>query len=318
MPTILILEKSRLLGGLWGAVVGDALGVPVEFLSRSHIRANPVTGMRGHGTHGQPPGTWSDDSSLLLCTVESLSQHTFDPEDIGKRFVAWYEQRLWTPWGQVFDVGIATARALGRIRDGVPAETAGGRSESSNGNGSLMRILPVALRFAALPTEQLLAHVHRASAITHGHPRSQMACGLYALVIRELLGGTAAHEACRRGIETGREFYGQKADWSGELVEFDLLRTGDLRERAEEEIGSSGYVVHTFIASLWCLLTTDNYRDCVLKAVNLGDDTDTTGCVTGGLAGIRYGLDAVPQDWIHQLARHGDLERLFNAFVALA
>ncbi len=307
-------RKDRILGGLWGAVVGDALGVPVEFLSRDEVQQELVTDMRGNGSHRQPAGTWSDDSSLLLCTTDSLLRHDFDTEDIGHRFVQWYRERLWTPWGKVFDVGATTAQALGRIANGVRAEVAGSNDEYSNGNGSLMRILPVALRFASESMKVLLDRVHRASAITHRHPRSQMACGLYALVTRQLLSGANPARAFQRGVAESRSFYEADAYWAVELDSFQLALAGDLGSRLESEIDSSGYVVHTITASLWCLLTTENYRDCVLKAVNLGGDTDTTGCVAGGLAGVAYSVRSVPQNWINQLARQPELEGLFNRF----
>lgn len=311
---IAISHKERILGGLWGAVAGDALGVPVEFEERRELRSHPVSGMRGHGTHDQPPGTWSDDSSLLLCTADSLLHHEFDTEDIGRRFVAWYHEGLWTPWNRVFDVGVATSQALARIANGVRAEVAGCDGQYSNGNGSLMRILPVALRFAHQPTKTLLDRVHRASAITHRHVRSQMACGLYSLVIQKLLAGSNPEDAFEQGRNTFNAFYDADPYWAVELDYFRLATAEDLKTRPESEIDSSGYVVHTLTASLWCLLTSRNYQECVLKAVNLGEDTDTTGCVAGGLAGMTYGLQCIPGEWTRQLARYEELERLFNRF----
>ena len=183
--------NDRVHGGLWGAVVGDALGVPVEFRSRADVQLDPVTDLRGHGTYNQPKGTWSDDSSMMLCTVDSLLRQKFDTTDMGERFVRWSQGEIWTPWGSVFDIGGATRTALGRIRRGVPAEQSGGVDENSNGNGSLMRILPIALRFANEQAERLLEFAHRASAITHRHPRSQMACGIYCLLAANLLKGDA-------------------------------------------------------------------------------------------------------------------------------
>jgi ADP-ribosylglycohydrolase len=310
-------KRERILGGLWGSLVGDALGVPVEFKDRATVRVDPVTDMRGYGTHNQHPGTWSDDSSLLLCSVDSLVRHEFDTQDMGRSFVLWCQEELWTPHGKVFDIGSATAHALNYIVGGMRAEMAGGVDERSNGNGSLMRIIPVSLRFADSPTKQLLDRVHRASAITHRHPRSQMACGFFTLVARELLNGYGPSEAFAKAMGAFRLFYEPDPWWAVELDCFQFLLAGDLPQRPESEIDSGGYVLHTLPASLWCLLTTSSFEECVLKAVNLGGDTDTTGCVAGGLAGVHYGVNAIPEKWIQALARRTDVEALFNDFTRL-
>lgn len=306
--------RQRILGGLWGSLVGDALGVPVEFRSRADVRLDPVTDMRGHGSHRQPAGTWSDDSSLLLCSVDSLLRHRFDTDDMGRRFVRWYEAEIWTPHGKVFDVGVATAQALTRIAQGARAESAGGDGQYSNGNGSLMRIIPVSVRFADTPVKEALDRVHRASAITHRHPRSQLACGFFTLLIRELLQGRTPAEAYTGAIRQFRAFYESETWWSAEFEFLQLLLAGDLGSRPETEISSGGYVIHTLTASVWCLLTTSSFQECVLKAVNLGGDTDTTGCVSGSLAGIVYGISSVPPKWIAALARQSEIEPLFQRF----
>ena len=307
--------KSRVLGGLWGAVVGDALGVPVEFRSRDRLQADPVTDLREQGTHSQPKGTWSDDSSLMLCTVESLLRHKFDTTDMGQRFVRWSNAELWTPWGSVFDIGFATRSALNRVQEGVPAEQAGGVDESSNGNGSLMRILPVALRFANEPPERLLELAHRASTITHRHPRSQLACGFYCLLAARLLRGDAPEAAHAAAIQITKDFYRQPP-FAAEVPHFDKIFSSKLAALPESEISSSGYVVDTLTAAVWCLLTSNGYQQTVLKAVNLGGDTDTTGIVAGGLAGIHGGLGAVPENWRLALARARDLQAVFDPFTA--
>jgi ADP-ribosyl-[dinitrogen reductase] hydrolase len=312
-----VFRNERIPGGLWGALVGDALGVPVEFQSRSEVQSNLVKDMREFGTHDQPKGNWSDDGALMLCAADSLVHHEFDTEDIGRRFVAWYRDGLWAARGIVFDVGVATAQALTRIDQGARAEVAGGDETFSNGNGSLMRILPVALRFSELSTESMLDRIHRASSITHRHPRSQMACGLYALVVRELLRGRSNEEAFASGLKVFREFYEPDSRWAAELLAFQPMLAGDLPRRPESGIGSSGYVIHTLTASLWCLLTTNDFEQCVLKAVNLGEDTDTTGTVSGGLAGVAYGLRGVPERWRNALPRAAELEALFSKFTAL-
>jgi ADP-ribosyl-[dinitrogen reductase] hydrolase len=204
-----------------------------------------------------------------------------------------------------------------RIESGVRAEVAGSDGVQSNGNGSLMRILPVALRFAGSPTKVLLERVRRGSAITHRHPRSQMACGLYALVVRGLLAGLHPSEAFAKGMEAFRGFYEPDPWWAAELEHFQLLLAGGWAGLPESQIESGGCVIHTLTASLWCLLTTGGYSECALKAVNLGGDTDTTGTIAGGLAGVLYGVEAIPAPWRQALAGADELDSLFNQFLCV-
>jgi len=305
--------QQRILGGLWGAIIGDALGVPVKFTSREERRYDPVTDMRGYGTHHQPPGTWSDDSSLLLCTVEALCEEEYRPDFLAELFLAWQDRGHWTPHGTVFDIGIATNSALSRIRHGVSPEDAGGAGERDNGNGSLMRILPVALRYMDASIEEMLFMAHRVSALTHRHPRSQMACGLYCCLARGLLHGLMPTEAYRFMIEQGLRYY-PVAPFHTEYVHFARALSGNLGDVPEEDIASSGYVVHTLEASLWCMLTSRSYEEAVLKAVNLGEDTDTTGCVTGGLAGLWSGAEIIPASWRDAVARQQDIGQVLERF----
>jgi ADP-ribosylglycohydrolase len=231
--------------------------------------------------------------------------------------VKWYNEELWTPHGQLFDIGNTTAEAIVRLSRGTRAEVAGSDSQFSNGNGSLMRIIPVSLRFANLPIKEALDRVHRASGVTHRHMRSQLACGFFTLMIRELLSGADAGAAYTKTVSAFREFYEHDPSWAVELDYFHLLLAEDVRRLSENEIASSGYVVHTLTASVWCLLTTSSYTECVLKAVNLGGDADTTGCVAGGLAGVLYGVNSIPKEWIAALARHDDIDDLFTNFAGL-
>jgi ADP-ribosyl-[dinitrogen reductase] hydrolase len=313
-----VKNSDRILGALWGSLAGDALGVPVEFLSRETVRQNPVTGMRGFGTHRQPAGTWSDDSSLLLCTVESLTHAGgLDAADLGERFVRWETNGSWTPHGNVFDIGHTTARAISQIASGITPEEAGGADVNSNGNGSLMRILPIALWFQDESAEAIAIHAQRASSITHRHARSQMACAFYCLLARELLHAVSRKEALRAAFETFSQIYAHPP-FKEEMLHFRLLDPKVLEKLPETEIASSGYVIHTLLASVWCLLTSQTLEETLLKAVNLGGDTDTTGTVTGGLAGAYYGMKAIPLCWEQLLARHDDIESLFARFLSCA
>lgn len=182
-------SSFRILGGLYGSLIGDALGVPVEFKPRVDRVHDPVTDMRDYGTHGQPKGTWSDDGSLLLCAVESLAEKGFDTQDMGERFVRWYTHGLWTAHGTLFDIGFATRKALRMIEQGCPAEIAGGDGEFDKGNGSLMRILPVPLASLSCDLDTFCDRISRASAITHAHDRSKLACVLHGLFVRALMTG---------------------------------------------------------------------------------------------------------------------------------
>jgi ADP-ribosyl-[dinitrogen reductase] hydrolase len=305
--------KDRVMGGLWGSLIGDALGVPVEFRDREELVQYPVTGMREYGTHHQPKGTWSDDGALILCTVDSLVNAEFDTQDIGRRFVRWMNEELWTATGVVFDIGMITTSALMRIANGTPAEAAGGRDEYSNGNGSLMRIIPVALRFASLPTPAFTERLSRVSAITHGHERAKMACVFCGLLVRQLLLGWKPEAA----LDSARAEFTGLYERSVEFNQFRHILSDDFLSMPAEEIISTGYVMHTLHASVWCLLNTENYRDCVLSAVNLGGDTDTAGCVAGGLAGAFYGMKNIPPEWLNQLPKKGDLDCLFHEFAEM-
>lgn len=242
---------------VYGLAVGDALGVPYEFRGRDTFEC---TGMVGHGTHDQPAGTWSDDTSMTLATCDSIREKgRIDVDDIRERFVAWYTHDAYT-CDHLFDIGGATSRALSTGR--------GCAGERDNGNGSLMRIVPLA--FVANDNE-----IRAVSAITHAHPTSTEACVRMVHVARGLISGENAwQEAVSAGIDP---------------------------EKPRDAIASGGYVLHTFEAALWCLANTHSYQDCVLTAVNLGSDTDTTGAVAGALAGIVYGIDGIPQEWLDEL-----------------
>jgi len=297
---------SQTLAGLMGICVGDALGVPVEFTSRWERLQAPVTSMQGYGTYNQPPGTWSDDSSLTLCLAESLCSG-FSLEAIAQSFCRWCSEGYWTPHGIVFDIGNATSAALHRLQqEKVSPLEAGGTSEGSNGNGSLMRILPLAYYHRSLDLRALIERVHQVSCITHAHPRSQISCGIYILIAIGLLKGFDLEKAYLQGLETAKELYSEPP-YASELTQFKRIFSGEIAQLPIEKIQSDGYVIHTLEASLWCLLNSTSYAEAVLKAVNLGEDTDTTAAVTGGLAGIYYGVENIPPEWINQLARKQDI-----------
>ena len=304
--------------GIFGVCIGDALGVPVEFRSRDQLKRSPVTTMRAFGTHRQPIGTWSDDSSLMLCLADSLCKE-YDLEDIALKFLQWYNAEIWTPHGSVFDIGIATSQAIHRVSKGTSPTLCGGTSEFDNGNGSLMRILPLLFYIKDFPIEKRFDIVKYVSSITHGHIRSVLACFIYLEFALEILKGKDKWEAYKAMQKTVREFLDNNPICSQEeMNKFHRileLKVGEydidpLHTLEEEEISSSGYVLSSLEASLWCFLNSESYSEAVLKAVNLGEDTDTTGAITGGIAGIYYGFENITEEWIVVLARKEDIEKL--------
>jgi ADP-ribosylglycohydrolase len=294
---------------LFGVATGDALGVPVEFRSRFELEKSPVTDMMGYGTYNLPPGTWSDDSSMTFCLAESLC-NGFDLRDIAQSFVRWYGEGYWTPHGSVFDIGMTTRAAINRLMRGERPDLAGGMSVSDNGNGSLMRISPLLFYIYDKPIRERYEVTKLVSSVTHGHIRSAIACFYYLEFMCELLTGKDLAQAYRAVAGTVNDFLEFMEINPQEIRVFHRLLYNSIGELDEASISGSGYVVHTLEASMWCLLTTADYKSAVLKAVNLGEDTDTTAAVTGGLAGLLYGLDAIPQEWRDQLARKDDISYL--------
>lgn len=309
--------EETVYAALLGEAVGDALGVPVEFSSREALAAHPVTGMRGYGTHPVPAGSWSDDTSMALASLDSL-QNGFDAGDMMEKFCAWQEQGAYTPTGVMFDIGMATAQALNRYRRGTPALRCGGTGEYDNGNGSLMRILPaVFYAYAAGGGDfaRAVPLVDAVSCLTHAHLRSRTACLLETRLVFALL-KEPSKEAVRRELSACGAWLAADPVYGAEASTYARLLTPGFETLPRDAIRSSGYVVSTLEAAVWCLLNTDHYRDCVLWAVNLGDDTDTTAAVAGGLAGLLYGLAGIPEEWQQALLHREELEALCRSFAA--
>ncbi len=304
------MKSNKVLDGLFGLCIGDALGLPVQFLSREVVKRNPVTNMIGYGQFNLPPGSWSDDSSLTFCLSESLC-NGYDIKDIADKFIKWLYEGYWTPFGQSFDKGQSTINAIERLKSEVDPLSSGDNGEYNNGNGSLMRILPLAYYLEDFEINKRFEIVHQISSITHAHPRSQVACGIYIQMCINLLKGSNPRISY---VEMKRKIfeYYRMEPFKSELKYFSRILTEDISRYKEQAIRSSGYVIDTLEASLWCLINNDSYTDTVLKAVNLGEDTDTTGSVVGGLAGIVYGLDNIPKKWIDQIIKKDEIIDLAN------
>lgn len=309
--------KNYVLNGIMGLCVADALGVAVEFMSRETLKKDPVLGMRGFGTHHQPVGTWSDDTSLTLCLLDSLSGGLND-QDIMIKFKSWLTEGAYTPHGEVFDVGIATRQSINRFISGKEPQKCGGVGKMDNGNGSLMRILPLLFYIQSLygtdfqEADEAFDMIHQVSALTHAHRRSQMACGIYLSVASMLMGNMDLRMAVELGIYKAVEYYRQKSEFQTGISRFSRLSEKNFSDISEREIKSSGYVLDTLEAAIWCLLNSKNYKDCVLMAVNLGEDTDTVAAVAGGLAGLYYGYENIPREWVEQIVKKDYIIDLCN------
>lgn len=314
------MDKKIVLAGIIGAAVGDAAGVPVEFKSREMLAKDPVQGMRGFGTHNVPPGYWSDDTSMMLAGLDSLT-NGYSPEDIMEKFRRWMKDGEYTPDGRVFDYGLICHRAISRYIKGAKATNCGGYDYYDNGNGSLMWILSACLYMAAkersgeLTTKEAVRKIHECSGLTHAHVISKAACGLYYFCVKEILADkeNSLITVLQNGINKGMAYYRENEWYNFEDACAQYVSLEDIytfAELDENEISSGGYVVDTMEAAFWCLLNTEDYRSCILKAVNLGSDTDTVAAVAGGLAGLFYGYESIPQEWKDVLARRAWIEEL--------
>lgn len=304
-------EKIR--GAVIGAAVGDATGVPYEFIPPEKIKLNPVTDMVGRGTYNMPAGTWSDDTTMILCTLDKLDG-SLDYDAIMRAFLSWLDDGNYTPYGECFDIGNTTHTALVNYSRGGGALSSGLTDAYSNGNGSLMRIIPVALYADAhgLSAGQAVNLSHEISSLTHAHPISKTGCGIFTCVATSLL-ESADRQSVLRGIKTAETVYSSEIN-TPEIIKYRRIFDEGFPELPESVIKSSGYVVDTLECALWCVLNTDNYRDCVLKAVNFGNDTDTAACVAGALGGLLYGLEGIPVRWRETLVKSDYINTIISGF----
>lgn len=309
------------LNGIMGVVVGDALGCPVQFESREEVSRHPVTGMRGYGTFNLPEGSWTDDSSLTIALLESIRRTgKIDLDDIMGNFMKWLYDGEFTPYGESYDIGRGTMQAIDRYRRNRKAKKCGGDEEWNNGNGSLMRIIPACTYCSVMESSGLYSDrdaidvIHSVGGLTHAHIRSNIACGLYFFMVKQILMGSGSlQERMQGGLIQGFAFYETYLADKENLHYYDRLR--DLAAFANvppDKIRSTGYVVDALEAAVWSLITTDSFEAALLKAVNLGDDTDTVGAIAGGLAGLYYGYDAIPENWLSAIKRREWMEGLCN------
>ena len=307
------------LNGIMGVVVGDALGCPVQFESREEVARHPVTGMRGYGTFNLPEGSWTDDSSLTIALLESIRRvGEIDLDDIMRNFMKWLYDGEFTPYGESYDIGRGTMQAINRYKKNRKAKKCGGDEEWNNGNGSLMRIMPACLYCSVMESSGMYSDrdaidvIHSVGGLTHAHIRSNIACGLYFFMAKYILFREGSlQERIQEGLTQGFAFYESYLADKENLHYYDRLKDLEaFKSLPADKIKSTGYVVDALEAAVWSLITTDSFDQALLRAVNLGDDTDTVGAIAGGLAGLYYGYDSIPEEWLSAIKRREWIEEM--------
>ena len=277
-------------------------------------------------------------SSMTLALLASIAENKkIDLVDIMNRFVSWLREGEYTPFGQAFDVGGCTYDSIKRYMKDGNIDTCGGRKDIDNGNGSLMRIMPACLYCAtklqtiaevdvSLAEIAAIEIIHKVSGLTHNHLRAKIACGLYFFMTKEIIGGSGSlKDRLQTGLDVGFKAY---ESWNGQYSDGTAETPGEIREELgyykrlrnldnlsqlpSDDIRSSGYVVDSIEAAVWSLITTESFKECELKAVNLGGDTDTIGAIAGGLAGLYYGYDNIPEEWLKAVQRRGWIEAMIQ------
>jgi ADP-ribosyl-[dinitrogen reductase] hydrolase len=304
---------DQIKGAFFGIAIGDALGVPVECMSRSHLSQNPVKNFDQSYFNDENRGVWSDDSSLTFCLAETIIEG-FSTELLAKKIKAWYLENYWAPNGLTIEIGIATRNAIDRLEKGVSPSESGENGEYSNGNGALMRVTPLAFFLANESIENRFQTIKATSAITHAHIRSVISCFFLVEFLQNLMRYDDKFEAFENTQNTVRDYINSTSCNNDEKALFLRLFYDKIHLLDEYEVFSSAYVVHTLEASTWSFLNTNCYEEAILKAINLGHDTDTTGSVAGALAGVYYGKKNIAMHLCNKILRANEIENLAERF----
>jgi ADP-ribosyl-[dinitrogen reductase] hydrolase len=279
-------DMDRVIGSLVGLACGDAVGTSLEFMPRGSF--TPITKMEGGGPFKLLPGQWTDDTSMALCLAESLLYRgEFDPVDQMNRYCNWHQHGYLSCTGECFDIGMTVAGALNNyLKTGNPYS--GSVDERSSGNGSLMRIAPIAIFYRNRPDE-LIKHAAESSRTTHGSSECIDACQYFCqLLVHAFI---AKDKKDLINIE-----------YSATTAKIKSIAQGDFLNKSYAQIKGSGYVIESLEAALWCFHKASTFEEAILLSANLGDDADTTAAICGQIAGAFYGLDAIPDDWLKKLA----------------
>lgn len=301
---------KKIVNSILGFAIGDAMGVPIEFKKREELLDKPVLNMQGYGTYDVPSGTWSDDTSMMLATIDSLvSLHKIDYDDMMKRFCDWINNAKYTATGVVFDMGITTKESILKYyMNKIEPVKCGGASINNNGNGSLMRMLPIALYtyFEDIVDDRLLDIIKNASSLTHAHEYSVMGCYIYVKYVHFLLSGYNKFKAYEKVKDLNYYKFSENARRA-----YKRFLTTDIYKLDLDYIKSSSYVVDTLEAVIWTFLNTNSFIESIIGAINLGDDTDTIGALVGALSGMIYGID---ENLLNNIQNKDYLIKLANKF----
>lgn len=307
------MQQDRRRGSIYGLAIGDALGAAVEFQIRGHF--DPVTGYRAGGPHGLDAGEWTDDTSLALALADSLVECGWDLQDQMRRYLSWWRAGRYAVNGRCFDIGSTTARALRRFEQLGDPLAAGDPSPRASGNGSIMRLAPVPAGYARLypnELERLVARLVESSQTTHASEACLSACAYMGLMLVGLIHGQTRDDVLSptwpplTWLQKHRPLHPEVAE----------VAHGSFRRKSSDEVQGSGYVVRSLEAALWAFHDAPDFRTAVLRAVNLGDDADTTGAVCGQLAGAYWGETGIPEDWRANLAGRSLIDPIVDRLLA--
>ena len=298
--------------GIIGHAIGDAMGVPIEFTLRENLLDNPVTEMLGHGTYDVEKGSFSDDTSMEIALIDSyVKKEEFDYDDIMNNFFFFFFEGKFTPDDKLFDIGITCSTAVNNYLKGTPPLESGLDDYNSNGNGSLMRILPVVYyaHYKKLKQVEILELVRKVSSLTHRHEISIIGCYLYVNYVLNIINGKDKYAALSMLKALDLSMFKEE-----NVEKYHRILEDNLKDLKLNDIRSSGYIVDSLEAALWVVLNTDSYSSSIIGAINLGEDTDTIGAITGSITGILYGYNSIPKSWLESLRKREYLEQYCRSF----
>lgn len=307
-------RNNSIINSLYGFIVGDAFGVPFEFETRENMKNINIGEMIGFKKHNKPAGTWSDDTSMTLATIDSIND-TLDInyEDLMVRYCSWLLNNNYTSDGKVFDVGITTNKAIKLyVNTNLEATKCGSLGLKENGNGSLMRMMPVCfyLIHSNYGEDEIVNIINNFSSMTHAHEISRLGCFIYYYYMKNILMGhdkeTAYQKMC--SFDYSKYYSLNSIDY------YKRLLSKKIKDEKKEKIQSSGFIVDTIEAVIWTILNTENFKSSIIESVNLGGDTDTIGAITGSIAGILYGYENIPVEWIEKIPKKEYLNSLISKF----